>query len=361
MDVKTIIEIGKQGKNIYSTNKYTQERFPELINKGYVNNQASQMIYFELGLNTVAGIYFKTISKEPCFSAGADVGATAGAYIGSVFPVIGTGIGAFAGAGIGGLTGIGACNTTIDYTIGNATKMLSEHLWTAYKDPTKQQIDLSKIPSYFSTTNKNGEWITTPYTDKNKSINNQNKKSEIESGAENALIITRSNQASYLFDNSSDDYYQCYASNIYGPDYQTFLKNQEYIEKLGYLSESAYGLSYSHFNEYQYDPWDNDFINSLTDPYGTMGSKSMFDPPPFLSNFQTSIQGYNTDPVSVKSANSPNSKTSSSDPLAAAGALLGASVTWTFGAGLSVVTAILTPIAVVGLVVMLLNALLSWW
>lgn len=91
-------------------------------------------------------------------------------------------------------------------------------------------------------------------------------------------------QAQFLNNNSSlgssislEGYYQGYANDTdaffhYSDDYKTFLKNQDYIDQLSYLSEPAYGLSYAHFNTYQKDPLDNDFINSLTDPYGVLSS-----------------------------------------------------------------------------------------
>lgn len=82
--------------------------------------------------------------------------------------------------------------------------------------------------------------------------------------------------------------------NIYGPDYQTFLENQEYMKQFDYLSDPAYGLPYEHFNTYQNDPFDNDFLNSLTDPYGILSNTNS------KSNDTVYIGGapYNLDPSS---------------------------------------------------------------
>lgn len=78
---------------------------------------------------------------------------------------------------------------------------------------------------------------------------------------------------------TSTNFLQGYVSDsdaffYYSDDYKTFLRNQDYIKQLEYLTKPAYGLSYDHF--------DNDFNNLSVDLYGTLSGSSIFDPPPTM-------------------------------------------------------------------------------
>lgn len=89
----------------------------------------------------------KLAAKNGCFSTGADIGAGIGMSVGG-FP------GAFTGAGIGGLGGIEACNYAIDFTSEKGAQTLAENLWTTYKNPVNEKIDLSGIETYIESASK---------------------------------------------------------------------------------------------------------------------------------------------------------------------------------------------------------------
>lgn len=60
----------------------------------------------------------------------------------------------------------------------------------------------------------------------------------------------------------------------------TFGQQSSFFDSLwnqyAHLSDPAYGLSYEHFNTHKKGPLDNDFINSLVDPYGVLSNTPSF-------------------------------------------------------------------------------------
>ena len=122
---------------------YPSNRYKELINKGFTPKQTKDLINFELGLKFSTSTIGKAASKGACFSAGAEVGATAGLAVAGPTGVI-------PGAGIGGLGGLWVCGQTIDYATEKSIQHLSESLWSEFKQPQKLHIDLNKAGMYIT-------------------------------------------------------------------------------------------------------------------------------------------------------------------------------------------------------------------
>lgn len=196
----------------------------------------------------------------------------------------------------------------------------------------------------------------------------QYKKSEIESGSEDALIINKTQEQSN--DNTSDfrDRIQeragstsTYTGSV------NFSETQNRFSDINLEDDSFYSFTQRVQELPQNSQYDNSMHNEFLASIGLTQQQldNLFAPtdrmqvtdPEWANAYQTnSNSGVNN------SVNNNNSNTSNSNVLPlAAGALFTAGITWTFGEGLSVFAAFGGPVAIVAVAVMLLNALFAWW
>jgi|GEM_PF-4368756 len=141
-NVKDIMTYARYVNKAVKTDKYIKLRFDELTAKGFPEKKALEMITFEYSTSQILSIGATKASEGACFTVGAEVGAEIGAFGGPA--------GAFAGAGIGGASTMWVCGKGIDYTTEKGIQKFSEFLWSSYKHPTKQAVDLSKLKTYIS-------------------------------------------------------------------------------------------------------------------------------------------------------------------------------------------------------------------
>ena len=141
-NVKDIMTYARYVNKAVKTDKYIKLRFDELTAKGFPEKKALEMITFEYSTSQILSIGATKASEGACFTVGAEVGAEIGAFGGPA--------GAFTGAGIGGVGTMWVCGKGIDHTTEKGIQKFSEFLWSSYKHPTKQAVDLSKLKTYIS-------------------------------------------------------------------------------------------------------------------------------------------------------------------------------------------------------------------
>jgi len=142
MNVAEIIKIGaKAGYKASKIPGYGKKRIKELKEKGYNDETIEKMIYFEIGLSTVA-----TLSSAGVAAQCAEPGVIAGAEIGGIAGPAG----AFWGGLAGGLTAPLACGAGIGKTALEVSKKLSENIFNNSNYPEKQEVNLKDIQSYIT-------------------------------------------------------------------------------------------------------------------------------------------------------------------------------------------------------------------
>lgn len=146
--IETLITLGIKATNtsIVSASEatwatgYASARVTELINEGYSASTAEKMAYAEIGLKIALDLSVSNIS--------ADIGKVFGGFVGDSFAgPFGIIPGQWIGTGLGALAGNELANL-FDQKIAQA---ISEQVFSA-EDPENQEIDLTKIPTYLSST-----------------------------------------------------------------------------------------------------------------------------------------------------------------------------------------------------------------